>query len=119
MPSNRLVPHRPLSYLDPVKTFGQVLESADQLSVEEQETLVAILGRRLAEQRRAELVLAVKEARAEYKAGRCHAASPADIVIRFPTIIPLAGPSTIICSTCVAHSPPDHQANQRSAGIWD
>jgi hypothetical protein len=63
-----------------MKTFGQVLEEADALSLEEQESLVAILQRRLREQRRAELVKAVKEARAEFKAGRCRPATPGDIL---------------------------------------
>jgi len=65
-----------------VKTFGQIVESAEELSVEEQETLVSILQHRLVDERRAELVQAVREARQEYKAGRCRAASPTEIVER-------------------------------------
>ena len=63
-----------------MKTFGQVLEWADALSLEEQESLVDVLQRRLKEQRRAELVKAVKEARKEFKTGRCRPASPAEII---------------------------------------
>ena len=63
-----------------MKTFGQVLEWADSLSLEEQESLVDVLQRRLREQHRAELVKAVKEARKEFKAGRCRPASPDDII---------------------------------------
>ena len=63
-----------------MKTLGQVLESADALSRDEQETLVEILQRRLTEQRRAELIEAVREAQAEYKAGHCRPATPADII---------------------------------------
>ena len=63
-----------------MRTFGQVLESADALSFEEQESLVSVLQRRLSEQRRAELVKAVKEARKEFKAGRCRPASPGEIM---------------------------------------
>jgi len=48
--------------------------------MEEQENLVSILQRRLAEERRLRLVDAVKEARAEFKAGRCRPATPAEIV---------------------------------------
>lgn len=62
------------AYYLPVKTFGQVLESADALSVEEQESLVSIL------QRRRELVKAVKDARKELKAGRCRPASAGQIM---------------------------------------
>jgi hypothetical protein len=42
-----------------MKTFGQILESADQLPVAEQESLVAVLQRRVAEKRRVELIEAV------------------------------------------------------------
>jgi len=45
-----------------VKTFAQVLDSADELGVEEQESLVEVLQRRLAERRRAALLEAVKSA---------------------------------------------------------
>jgi hypothetical protein len=63
-----------------MRTFGQVLELADALSLEEQESLVDVLQRRLSERRRAELVKAVKEARKEFKAGRCRPAAPDEIM---------------------------------------
>jgi len=63
--------------------FAQVLDSADDLAVEEQESLVEVLQHRLAEHRRAELVAAVKSARREFKEGRCRPATPAQIVKRF------------------------------------
>jgi len=63
-----------------MKTFGQVLEMADALSPDEQEHLVLILKRRLSEQRRAELIAAVKEARKEFKAGHCRPAGPDEII---------------------------------------
>lgn len=62
--------------------FAQVLDSADALAVEEQESLVEVLQRRLAERRRAELVEAVKAARREFKAGKCKPATPAQILKR-------------------------------------
>ena len=62
--------------------FAQVLDSADGLAVEEQESLVEVLQHRLAEHRRAELVEAVKSARREFKAGRCRPATPAQIIKR-------------------------------------
>ena len=62
--------------------FAQVLDSADGLAIEEQESLVEVLRHRLAERRRAELIEAVKSARREYKAGRCRPATPAQIVKR-------------------------------------
>ena len=62
--------------------FAQVLDSAADLAVEEQESLVEVLQHRLAERRRAELVAAVKSARREFKEGRCRPATSAQIVKR-------------------------------------
>jgi hypothetical protein len=62
--------------------FAQVLDSADGLAIEEQESLVEVLQHRLAERRRAALVEAVKSARREFKEGRCHPAMPAQILKR-------------------------------------
>ncbi len=64
-----------------MKTFGDVLESAEELSRDDQETLLSILQRRLAERRRAELVRTVEEARREHKSGRCRAAT-ADAIMK-------------------------------------
>jgi hypothetical protein len=50
--------------------FSEVVDAADRLSIEEQEELLAIVRRRLAERRRAELVGDVEEARAEFAAGK-------------------------------------------------
>jgi hypothetical protein len=62
--------------------FAQVLDSADGLAIEEQESLVEILRHRLAEHRRAELGEAVKLARREFKEGRIRPATPAQIIKR-------------------------------------
>jgi hypothetical protein len=62
--------------------FAQVLDSAADLAIEEQESLVEVLQHRLAEHRRAELVAAVKSARREFNEGRCRPATPAQIVKR-------------------------------------
>lgn len=61
-------------------SFSEVVDAADKLSAEEQETLIEILQRRLAEWRRAELVRDVAEARAEFAAGKSQAASVSDIM---------------------------------------
>ena len=63
-----------------VKTFAEVLDSADELGVEEQESLVEVLQRRLAERRRETLVEAVKSARREFEGGGCRPATPKQIV---------------------------------------
>ena len=65
-----------------MKTFGQVLDSADELTLEEQESLVSVLQRRVAERRRAELIRDVKEARQEFKAGTVRPATVAEILKR-------------------------------------
>ena len=62
--------------------FAQVLDSADGLAIEDQESLVEVLQHRLAERRRAKLVEAVKSARREFKAGKCRPATPAQIIKR-------------------------------------
>ena len=63
--------------------FAQVLDSADGLSIEEQESLVEVLQHRLAEHRRTELVEAVKSARREFKNSRVRPATPVQISKRF------------------------------------
>jgi hypothetical protein len=65
-----------------MKTFAQVLDSADELGVEEQESLVEVLQRRLAERRREALLEAVKSAQWEFQGGRCRPASPKQIMKR-------------------------------------
>jgi chorismate mutase len=65
-----------------MKTFSAVLESAGDLTQDEQESLLSILQHRLAEQKRAELVRTVAEARREYKTKPCRPASVAAIMKR-------------------------------------
>jgi hypothetical protein len=60
-------------------TYATTLDAADRLSLEEQEQLAATLRRRIAERRRAELIAAVREARAEFAGGKAKPASPAAI----------------------------------------
>jgi hypothetical protein len=60
--------------------FGELLEAADQLTLEEQADLVEVLRRRISERRRDELAEEVREARQDYAAGRCVPATPADIL---------------------------------------
>ncbi len=53
-----------------MSTFSDVLDAAQGLSADEQEALLEILRRRLAERRRTQLVREVREARAEFAAGQ-------------------------------------------------
>lgn len=57
--------------------FAHVLDSADRLSLEEQEQLADTLRKRIAEKRRAEIVKTVKAARAEHATGKLKPASAA------------------------------------------
>lgn len=54
-----------------VLPFAEVLEAADHLSQEEQEELIAIMRRRLAQAARQRLTAEVQEARQEFAEGRC------------------------------------------------
>jgi len=65
-----------------VKTFAQVLDSVDELDVEEQESLVEVVQHRLAERRREALLATVKSARREFERGNCRPATPKQIVKR-------------------------------------
>jgi hypothetical protein len=53
-----------------MRTFATVLDSTESLSLEEQAELADILRYRIAEKRRAEIIAAVKESRAEFAAGK-------------------------------------------------
>jgi hypothetical protein len=64
----------------PPARFHVVVEAADGLSVDEQETLVAVLNRRLADRRRAELGEDVREGRREFKRGALRPATPDKIM---------------------------------------
>ncbi|HVT58738.1 MAG TPA: hypothetical protein VHR45_10080 [Thermoanaerobaculia bacterium] len=59
--------------------FGEILDAADQLSIEEQETLVDVLHRRVVETRREELALEIEQARHEHQAGQSRPATAAEI----------------------------------------
>ena len=60
--------------------FGGLLEAIDALPVDEQEELADVLGKRLREKRRAEIVQEVQQARQEFADGSCTPASAADIL---------------------------------------
>ena len=63
-----------------MSTFAEVVDAADKLSADEQESLVGILRRRLAERNRAQLVDDVAEARAEFVSGRARSATVQQIM---------------------------------------
>jgi hypothetical protein len=66
--------------MNQVLPFGEVLEAADHLSPDEQEELIAILQRRLAQAARQRLMGEIQEARQEFAEGRCLPATPDELM---------------------------------------
>lgn len=60
--------------------FSEILDAADQLPIDAQQTLVEILQRRIAERGRADIVRDVHAARAEHAAGDSRPATVKDIM---------------------------------------
>jgi hypothetical protein len=63
-----------------VLPFRDVVEAADRLSPEEQEELIGILHRRLAQAGRVRIAAEMEEARQEFADGRCSPTSPEDLM---------------------------------------
>ena len=61
-------------------SFHIVVEAADRLTEEEQETLIEVLNRRLADRRRAELVTDIHEAQRESEGGALRPTAPHEIM---------------------------------------
>ena len=61
-------------------TFSDILEAADQLTLQDQEDLVRILEHRLHEQKRAALVKDVQEAQQEFAKGDCQPTTPEELM---------------------------------------
>lgn len=61
-------------------SFAHTLDVIESLPVEEQEGVLEILQRRVAEHRRAELVATVKKSRKEFAGGKCKPATAASIM---------------------------------------
>jgi len=60
--------------------FGEVLEAAEKLTSDEQETLIDILNRRLADRRRSELAKDIQEAQQELQSGGCRPATADELI---------------------------------------
>ena len=61
-------------------SFAHALDVIESLTVDEQEDVLEVMQRRLAERRRAELIATVKQSRKEFAAGNCKPASVAAIM---------------------------------------
>jgi hypothetical protein len=60
--------------------FADVLDAAEQLDVDAQAELVAVLSRRLAERGRQRVAATVAEARREFAAGQCQPMTAEEIM---------------------------------------
>ena len=60
--------------------FADALEAAEQLDLDAQAELVALLSRRLAERGRERVAAVVAQARREFAAGQCQSMTAADLV---------------------------------------
>jgi len=63
-----------------MSSFAQTLDVLESLPLDEQEDVLEVLQRRLAERRRAELIATVKQSRKEFAAGKCKPATVAAIM---------------------------------------
>ncbi len=60
--------------------FADVLDAAEQLDVDSQAELVAVLSRRLAERGRERVAATVAESRREFAAGQCQAMTAEELI---------------------------------------
>lgn len=60
--------------------FGEILEAADKLPVQDQEELIDILSKRIIDCRREKLSREIKETQEEFEAGQGKACAPDDII---------------------------------------
>ena len=61
-------------------SFHEVLDAVEQLPIDEQESLIDLLRRRIAEYRRQEIAALVSSAQEEYRNGKLTPESPDDIM---------------------------------------
>jgi hypothetical protein len=60
--------------------FGEILEAAANLTLDEQEALVDILSRRMAQERRARLLRDIRDADAGFRRGECQPISVQELM---------------------------------------
>ena len=61
-------------------TFADVVDAADHLTLDEQQTLLDLLKRRISEQERKQILQDVEDGRREYARGECRVATPEEIM---------------------------------------
>jgi TRAP-type C4-dicarboxylate transport system substrate-binding protein len=66
--------------MEHVMSFGEVLEVFDELPLEEQETLLDVMQRRVVERRREEIVQEIQAAQREFESGQCQVVTPDELL---------------------------------------
>ena len=61
-------------------SFNEVLDAVEQLPIDEQESLIDVIRRRIAARRRREIATLVSSAREEYRTGKLVPETPEDIM---------------------------------------
>ena len=78
-PHGKIGPHK-RRIMENSAFFGEVLEAVGKLSPDEQETLLVIVRRRLAEQGRKRLAQDIREAKEEFAQGQCDPTTVDDLM---------------------------------------
>jgi hypothetical protein len=63
-----------------MNTFAEILDQADSLSLDEKESLVEILQKRISEYRRSKIVNDIQSAQKEFEEGKCVRSTADDII---------------------------------------
>jgi hypothetical protein len=66
--------------MEEARSFDEILDAADRLPLEDQEALVYILGKRIAEHRWDSLTRDIRVSRNEFRKGRCSPSTTNDIM---------------------------------------
>jgi len=66
--------------MEKIASFAEVLEAADELPLDDQESLAEILHRRVIERRRGELAREALQARQEFEQGNCRPVTAGDLM---------------------------------------
>ncbi len=61
-------------------SFNEALETAEKLPIEDQETLIEILNKRIIEKQRSKLAREIRNAQREFKAGKCKPTSADELM---------------------------------------
>lgn len=63
-----------------IASFADVADAADHLTLDEQQTLLDLLKRRIAEQERQRILRDIEDAREEHASGKTAVSTPAEIM---------------------------------------